>query len=69
MRIINIINNELIVQKQKLESELERVLNIQDISVEEKLKESLDLINKLSMVNQSFVTWESYQQNEKDKEN
>ena len=68
MRIINIINNELIVKKQKLESELERVLNIQNISVEEKLKESLKLINKLSMVNQSFVTWESYQQSENNKE-
>ena len=66
MRIINIINNELIVQKQKLESELERVLNVQDMSVEDKLEKSLDLINKLTMVNQSFVTWESYQQNEKE---
>jgi|TARA_R100001443_G_scaffold114445_1_gene130467 uncharacterized membrane protein len=66
MRIINIINNELIVQKQKLESELERILNVQDMSIEDKLEKSLDLINKLTMVNQSFVTWESYQQNEKE---
>jgi|TARA_B100001094_G_C18111919_1_gene761684 hypothetical protein len=66
MRIINIINNELIVQKQKLESELERILNVQDMSIEDKLEKSLDLINKLTMVNQSFVTWESYQQSEKE---
>ena len=66
MRIINIINNELIVQKQKLESELERVLNIQDISTEDKLEKSLELVNKLSMVNQSFATWEAYQQSEKE---
>lgn len=63
MRIIAIINNELIVQKQKLEAELERVLNMQDVSVEDKLEKALKLINKLSMVNQNFVTWESYQQN------
>tara|TARA_R110000782_G_scaffold45794_1_gene101612 strand:+ start:490 stop:699 length:210 start_codon:yes stop_codon:yes gene_type:complete len=62
MRIIAIINNELIVQKQKLEAELERVLNMQDVSIEDKLEKALKLINKLSMVNQSFVTWESYQQ-------
>lgn len=68
MKIINIINNELIVKKQKLEAELERVLNIQNISVEEKLEKSLKLINKLTMINQSFVTWESYQQTENNKE-
>ncbi len=68
MKIINIINNELIVKKQKLEAELERVLNMQNISVEEKLEKSLKLINKLTMINQSFVTWESYQQTENNKE-
>ena len=68
MKIINIINNELIVKKQKLEAELERVLNMQNISVEEKLEKSLKLINKLTMINQSFVTWESYQQSENNKE-
>ena len=62
MRIIKIITNELVVQKQKLEAELERVLNMQDVSIDKKLEKSLKLINKLSMVNQSFVTWESYQQ-------
>ena len=66
MRIINIINNELIVQKQKLETELERVLNVQDMSTEDKLEKSLNLINKLSMLNQSFATWEAYQQSEKE---
>jgi len=66
MRIINIINNELIVRKQKLETELERVLNIQDMSTEDKLEKSLELINKLSMLNQSFATWEAYQQSEKE---
>ena len=68
MRIIKIITNELVVQKQKLEAELERVLNMQDVSIEKKLEKSLKLINKLSMVNQSFVTWESYQQNKNNTE-
>ena len=68
MRIIKIIANELVVQKQKLEAELERVLNMQDVSIEKKLEKSLKLINKLSMVNQSFVTWESYQQDKNNTE-
>ena len=67
MRIITIINNELVSQKQKLEAELERVLNLPTITTEDKLKESLELINKLSRVNASFETWESYQSKEKQK--
>jgi len=67
MRIITIINNELVSQKQKLEAELERVLNLPTITTEDKLKESLELINKLSGVNASFDTWESYQSKEKQK--
>jgi hypothetical protein len=66
MRILNIINNELISQKQKLEAELERVLNLTEITVEDKLTKSLALINKLSGINASFVTWESYQNKEKE---
>ena len=41
MRIITIINNELVSQKQKLEAELERVLNVPTITTEDKLKKSL----------------------------
>jgi hypothetical protein len=67
MRIITIINNELVSQKQKLEAELERVLNLPTITTEDKLKKSLELINKLSGVNASFATWESYQSKEKQK--
>lgn len=67
MRIITIINNELVSQKQKLEAELERVLNLPTITTEDKLKKSLELINKLSGVNASFTTWESYQSKEKQK--
>ena len=41
---------------------------MQDVSIEKKLEKSLKLINKLSMVNQSFVTWESYQQDKNNTE-
>tara|TARA_R110000824_G_scaffold12540_4_gene55124 strand:+ start:263 stop:466 length:204 start_codon:yes stop_codon:yes gene_type:complete len=66
MRIINIINNDLVIQKQKLEEELERVLNLTDTNTEDKLKQALELINKLSMVTASFATWELYQSKEKE---
>jgi len=60
MRIINIINNELIIRQQKLENELERVLNSKTISTEDQIKKSIDLVNKLSEASASLVTWESY---------
>tara|TARA_R110000765_G_scaffold58269_1_gene113992 strand:+ start:654 stop:860 length:207 start_codon:yes stop_codon:yes gene_type:complete len=68
MRIINIINNELIIRKQKLENELERVLNSTTKTTDEQLKDTVDLVNKLSEANASFSTWESYINNTKKEE-
>jgi len=60
MRIVNIINNELILRKQKLENELERVLNKTDITTEKKVTKCGEIIDKLSIVNTSLQTWEQY---------
>tara|TARA_R110000824_G_scaffold18850_2_gene73939 strand:- start:3019 stop:3228 length:210 start_codon:yes stop_codon:yes gene_type:complete len=68
MRIINIISNELIVEKQKLENELERILNAPNITTEEIVKTSIELINKLTQVSNTLLTWESYANRENKKE-
>ena len=60
MRIINIITNELILKKQKLEHELERTLNSINKPTEKQIKTSIELVNKLSEVTQSIAIWESY---------
>jgi hypothetical protein len=60
MRIVNIISNELYLEKQKLENELERTLNLREISTDDKVKKTLELINKLSSVDTSMVTWGNY---------
>jgi len=60
MRIINIITNELILKKQKLENELEKVLNRNDYTTEETVKNSIKLVNKLSKTTNSIAMWESY---------
>ena len=65
MRIVNIISNELYLEKQKLENELERVLNLREISTEDKVKETLELVNKLSSVDTSMKTWGNYINKEK----
>ena len=69
MRIISIITNELVVEKQKLEHELERVLNINSITTAKKIELTLELINKLSEVANTLVTWESYINKEKQQDN
>ena len=60
MRIVNIISNELYLEKQKLENELERTLNLREISTDDKVKKTLELINKLSSVDTSMATLGNY---------
>ena len=67
MRIINIMTNELIIEKQKLENELERILNNSSMTTEEILKNSLEVLNKLTQTNNDLLTWEAYINKEKEK--
>jgi len=67
MRIVNIISNELYLEKQKLENELERILNLREISTDDKVKKTLELVNKLSSVDTSMTTWGNYINKEEEK--
>ena len=69
MRIINIINNELITQQLKLENELERAINLNNIETEDKVKLCLKTITKLTKVHNDLRTFESYINKEVKKEN
>ena len=60
MRIVNIISNQLFLEKQKLENELERILNLREISTDDKVKKTLELVNKLSSIDTSMETWGNY---------
>ena len=60
MRIVNIISNQLYLEKTKLENELERILNLREISTDDKVKKTLELVNKLSSVDTSMTTWGNY---------
>ena len=66
MRIVNIISNELYLEKQKLENELERILNLREISTDDKVKKTLELVNKLSSIDTSMTTWGNYINKEKE---
>ena len=67
MRIVNIISNQLYLEKTKLENELERILNLREISTDDKVKKTLELVNKLSSVDTSMSTWGNYINKEEEK--
>jgi len=67
MRIINIITNELILKKQKLEHELERTINSINEPTEDKVEKCIGLVNKLSEINNGIATWESYMNTKNEK--
>jgi len=68
MRIINIVSNELFLKKQKLENELERVLNSQVINTNDKVEQTLELVNKLSSIDSDMLTWGNYINKEEKKD-
>ena len=60
MRIVNIINNELLIKKQKLENDLERCLNGVDKTTQEQVDEAIGLVSKISCIDNSIASWETY---------
>ena len=68
MRILNIISNQLIIKKQILEGELERTLNLTNITIEEKSDITIGIITELTEANSSILTWESYINKEQQKQ-
>jgi|10_taG_2_1085330.scaffolds.fasta_scaffold36308_3 hypothetical protein len=67
MRIINIINNELVIKKQRLENDLERALNNVDVTTQEQVDICLKLISELATIDLSLMSWEKYITSDKEK--
>jgi|ETNvirenome_6_85_1030632.scaffolds.fasta_scaffold02077_10 hypothetical protein len=70
MKIIELISNTLLVDKFKLEGELEETLNNPNITHTERLETSIKVLKELNEVVQTLNLWESLQKINKDlKEN
>jgi hypothetical protein len=67
MRIITIIQNQLLSEKLKLENELERTLNDRTLETDEVVTKSVEIVHKLTNANSSIQTWESYLNKEEKK--
>jgi 3-methyladenine DNA glycosylase AlkD len=66
-RIIEIINNTLILKKQVLEQELEEIINSNEGSVEDRVKKAINVLNKVSKTNNAKTTLTSYINNNNNK--
>jgi hypothetical protein len=62
-RITEIITNELIVKKHKLEYDLEETINSKDTSIDDKVEKVIKLLNKVNEVTNAYTTFESYIKN------
>ena len=70
MKMIGLITNTLLVDKLKLEAELEEVLNNKTIPYKERLDMCISTLRELNEVINTINLWESFQQinNQKQKE-
>ena len=68
-RYIEIFKNHLILKKQKLESQLEIVLNESILDLEVKLKKSERIIKKINDTSNVYTTFEAYINTIKRKDN
>jgi len=62
-RVTEIITNELIGEKYKLEYDLEASINSKDTPIDNKVKKVIKLLNKINEVSNSYTTFESYIKN------
>jgi hypothetical protein len=59
-RYIEIFKNNTILTKQKLESELEMLLNNNTMDIEKKIKKTEKIITKINDIANVYTTFESY---------
>jgi hypothetical protein len=59
-RYIEIFKNNAILTKQKLESELEMLLNDNTMDIEKKIKKTEKIIIKINDISNVYTTFESY---------
>ena len=59
-RFIEIINNEFLIRKQKLEQELEETLNRQDNPINKRVDKVMGLIDKIGRITKSHEIFNTY---------
>ena len=60
MRLVNTVKMDLTLKRDKLELELERIINKPDIETGEKIDKSKELLSELSQTINSIELWQHY---------
>ena len=60
MRIINTVKMDLTLNRERLELELERIINKPDMETSEKINKSKELLCELSQTINSIELWQHY---------
>ncbi len=68
-RFIEIVNNEFLVRKQKLEQELEETLNQTGNSIDKRVDKTMHLIDKIASITKGHEIFSAYLNNNKDGNN
>lgn len=68
-RFIEILNNEFLIKKQKLEQELEETLNQTGNSIDERVDKTMHLIDKIASITKGHEIFNAYLKNNKDGNN
>jgi hypothetical protein len=68
-RFIEIINNEFLIRKQKLEQELEETLNRQEKSIDKRVDNVMKLVDKIGRISKAHEIFNSYLNNKPDGNN
>lgn len=68
-RLTNIITDELVGKKYKLEYDLEEAINSKNVPIDDKVKKIIKLLNKINEVSNAYTTFESYIKNNKTNNN
>ena len=59
-KIIEIISNQLIVDKQKLEMDLEKTINDNSMNIDKKVERCKSLLLKINESSNAYITLDSY---------
>ena len=59
-KIVDIINNQLVVDKQKLELELEKLINDNTMDINKRVENSIETLIKINESSNAYVILNSY---------
>ena len=68
-KTVDIINNQLVIDKQKLELELEKLINDNTMDINKRVEKSIETLVKINEASNAYVILNSYITTNKEEQN